>query len=68
MLYYCCFSLEDIPFLQGRAVLFSSQFATFLSEEFASRYVAATVEAIQQIESIPVKVSALRALQKYVHS
>jgi len=48
--------------------LFSSQFATFLSEEFASRYVAATVESIQRIESIPVKVSALRALQKYVHS
>ncbi|CAB4420248.1 unnamed protein product [Rhizophagus irregularis] len=54
-----------IPFLQGRAIVFSSQFATFLSEEFASRYVAATVEAIQRIESIPVKVSALRALQNF---
>ncbi|RIA81823.1 armadillo-type protein [Glomus cerebriforme] len=53
------------PFLQGRAIVFSSQFATFLSEEFASRYVAATVEAIQRIESIPVKVSALRALQNF---
>jgi hypothetical protein len=47
--------------------MLSSQFATFLSDELASRYVAATVEAIQKIESIPVKVSALKALQKYVH-
>ncbi|CAG8445061.1 3579_t:CDS:10 [Funneliformis caledonium] len=55
----------DIPFLQGRAIVFASQFATFLSEELAARYIAATVDAIQRIESIPAKVSSLKALQNF---
>ncbi|CAI2183780.1 12083_t:CDS:10 [Funneliformis geosporum] len=55
----------DIPFLQGRAIVFASQFATFLSGELAARYIAATVDAIQRIESIPAKVSSLKALQNF---
>ncbi len=66
LLFFSSF-FEDIPFLQGRAIVFASQFATFLSGELAARYVAATVDVIQRIESIPAKVSSLKALQKYVH-
>ncbi|RHZ45257.1 hypothetical protein Glove_682g48 [Diversispora epigaea] len=53
----------NIPFLKGRALVVASQFATQLPQELASRYVIATVDAIQQNGAIPVKVSALRALQ-----
>ncbi|CAG8433682.1 10406_t:CDS:10 [Diversispora eburnea] len=52
-----------IPFLKGRALVAASQFVTQLPQELASRYVIATVDAIQQNGAIPVKVSALRALQ-----
>lgn len=62
--YLLLFFFTDIPFLKGRALVAASQFAAQLPQELASRYVVATVDAIQQNGAIPVKVSALRALQK----
>ncbi|CAG8673947.1 10649_t:CDS:10, partial [Racocetra persica] len=57
----------EYPFLQGRAFVFASQYATLLPGELASRYVSEAVCAIQGIGAIPVKVSALRALQNFCH-
>ncbi|CAG8581226.1 3908_t:CDS:10 [Cetraspora pellucida] len=55
----------EYPFLQGRAFVFASQYATLLPGELASRYVSEAVCAIQGVGAIPVKVSALRALQNF---
>ncbi|CAG8527205.1 7772_t:CDS:10, partial [Cetraspora pellucida] len=49
----------------GRAFVFASQYATLLPGELASRYVSEAVCAIQGAGAIPVKVSALRALQNF---
>ncbi|KAI7859526.1 armadillo-type protein [Circinella umbellata] len=54
------------PFLQGRAFVFASEFAKVLPTEMASQYVMAAVNALQSpASSIPVKISALRALNNY---
>ncbi|CAG8541978.1 14752_t:CDS:10 [Acaulospora morrowiae] len=55
----------DLPFLQGRALVVFSQYASLLPSELISRYVSATVDAIQRDGTIPVKISALRALQNF---
>ncbi|KAI8336598.1 armadillo-type protein [Chlamydoabsidia padenii] len=63
--------LEDMkvgehPFLQGRAFVFASEFAKILPVDMASQYVAVAVSALQAPTSgIPVKISALRALNNY---
>ncbi|CEP15960.1 hypothetical protein [Parasitella parasitica] len=56
----------DLPFLQGRAFVFASEFAKFLPSDMASQYVSVAVQALQSPASgIPVKISALRALDNY---
>ncbi|KAI9258508.1 armadillo-type protein [Sporodiniella umbellata] len=56
----------EFPFLQGRAFVFASEFAKILPTEMASQYVSVAVHALQAPESgIPVKISALRALNNY---
>ncbi|CAO3648112.1 unnamed protein product [Mucor hiemalis] len=63
--------LEDMksaehPFLQGRAFVFASEFAKILPAEMSSQYVSVAVHALQAPTSgIPVKISALRALDNY---
>ncbi|GAA5804125.1 hypothetical protein HPULCUR_009611 [Helicostylum pulchrum] len=63
--------LEDMkaaeyPFLQGRAFVFASEFAKILPAEMSSQYVAVAVHALQAPTSgVPVKISALRALDNY---
>ncbi|CAG8484251.1 115_t:CDS:10 [Racocetra fulgida] len=49
----------------GHLTATGSQYATLLPGELASRYVSEAVCAIQGIGAIPVKVSALRALQNF---
>ena len=61
---YCIWLLQDLPFLQGRALVFGGQFASILPPELASQYVAGAVSALQQSVAIPVRVSALQALKK----
>ncbi|KAG0175607.1 Importin 9 [Apophysomyces sp. BC1015] len=56
----------ELPFLQGRAFVFASEFAKILPAEMASQYVAVAVNALQSpVSGIPVKISALRALNNY---
>ncbi|KAI8338795.1 armadillo-type protein [Choanephora cucurbitarum] len=56
----------EFPFLQGRAFVFASEFAKILPTDMASQYVAVAVQALQSPSSgIPVKISALRALDNY---
>lgn len=53
------------PFLQGRAFVIASELVEILPPELASNYVRVAVEALQTPDgSIPLKVSALRALNK----
>ncbi|CAG8628530.1 5148_t:CDS:10, partial [Ambispora leptoticha] len=58
-------SMNEQPFLQGRAFVFISQFASILPVEHASNYIEATVTALQQNGAIPLQVSALKALQNF---
>ncbi|CAG8583002.1 8092_t:CDS:10, partial [Paraglomus brasilianum] len=58
-------SCSDLPFLQGRALVFGGQFASILPPELASQYVAGAVSALQQSVAIPVRVSALQALKNF---
>ncbi|KAI9315923.1 armadillo-type protein [Dichotomocladium elegans] len=54
------------PFLQGRALVFASELVDILPGELASEYVRVSAEALRSPESsIPVKISALRALNNY---
>lgn len=54
------------PFLQGRAFVIASELVEILPPELASNYVRVAVEALQTPDgSIPLKVSALRALNNY---
>lgn len=60
------FFIVEYPFLQGRAFVFASEFAKILPTEMASQYVSVAVHALQAPTSgIPVKISALRALNNY---
>lgn len=57
----------EYPFLQGRAFVFASKFAKFLQTELAGQYINATLLALESAESgAPVKISAVRALRKWV--
>lgn len=57
----------EYPFLQGRSFVFASQYAKRLPPDFASQYLNAAVEVLERDEAgIPVKVSAVKAIRKYV--
>ncbi|KAG9295192.1 hypothetical protein G9A89_006173 [Geosiphon pyriformis] len=58
-------SASDLPFLQGRAFVFSSQFASILPANHAFQYVSAAVVAVQSNGAIPVQISGLRALKNF---
>ncbi|KAI8992357.1 armadillo-type protein, partial [Pilobolus umbonatus] len=56
----------DYPFLQGRAFVFASEFAKILPSEMSNQYVSVAVQALQSpLSGVPVKISALRALNNY---
>ncbi|KAJ3091242.1 Importin 9 [Quaeritorhiza haematococci] len=55
----------DAPFLQGRAIWFASQFAGVLPSAVVSQYVGAAVVALGSEHALPVRISALRALQSF---
>jgi len=58
----------DCPFLQGRAFVFASNFATYLPAPLGGQYLHAAVETLEAPSaSIPVKVSAVKAIRKSVH-
>jgi hypothetical protein len=58
-------AIADVPFLQGRAFVFASQFAELLPTQLAKQYLDAAISVLDSADaSIPVKVSAVRALTK----
>jgi len=58
---------SSTPFLQGRAFVFASQFASSLSPDMAGQYLAASVQAMGSEEvSTPVKISAVKTVRKCV--
>lgn len=55
----------DLPFLQGRSFVFASQFAQALPVELANSYIDAAIQVLELTSAgVPVKVSAVRALNK----
>ncbi|KAI9638767.1 armadillo-type protein [Dioszegia hungarica] len=57
---------SDTPFLQGRAFVFASHFASLLPEHLATQYLAAAVSALQsEAVSIPVKISAVKTIKNF---
>lgn len=59
----------EYSFMQGRAFVLASQFSTVLPDSAAGQYIDAVISVLEAGEiSIPVKVSAVRAIQGYVIS
>lgn len=57
----------ECPFLQGRGFVFASQFSRLLPQEIAGSYLDAAIRVIENDNAqIPIKVSAVKAIQKYV--
>lgn len=57
----------DFPFLQGRGFVFASQFARLLPLQMAGQYLEAAMHVIESnAAGIPVKISAVKAIHKYV--
>lgn len=57
--------IADVPFLQGRAFVFASQFAELLPAQLAKQYLDAAIRVLDSADAgVPVKVSAVRALTK----
>jgi hypothetical protein len=58
---------EGYPFLQGRAFVFASQFARLLPIELGAQYMDACLHVVEsQDAGVPVKVSAIKAIQKSI--
>ncbi|RUS35306.1 armadillo-type protein [Jimgerdemannia flammicorona] len=56
----------EYPFSQGRAFVFASQFARILPANLSNQYVVAAVTALQaSAATIPVKISALKAMNNF---
>ena len=61
------FIVTDAPFIRGRALWFASQFAKLLPPSLAHQYCEAAVKALQNHEeSIPVRISAIKAVQTFL--
>ena len=59
----------EYPFLQGRSFVFASQYAKRLPVGLASQYINAAIDVLEASEaSVPVKVSAVKAIRKFVLS
>ncbi|KAJ3310538.1 Importin 9 [Boothiomyces sp. JEL0838] len=59
----------DLPFLQGRALWFASQFASDLPEHLTSQYLAACVDALTLTHiNFAVKVFAMKAIRGFFSS
>ena len=57
----------ETPFLQGRSFVFASQYAKILPEHLAGQYLSAAIEVMEASDSgIPIKLSAVKAVNKFV--
>lgn len=56
---------QDTQFLQGRAFIFASQHAKLFPDELAGQYIDAALRVVEDSNAgVPVKVSAVKAIQK----
>lgn len=63
------FSSSELPFLQGRAFVLASQYSRLLPVDHAAQYLDASVQVLEANEAgVPVKISAIKAIQKYFFS
>ncbi|KAG9127317.1 hypothetical protein FRC07_014850 [Ceratobasidium sp. 392] len=59
-------SASEYPFLQGRAMVFASQYASTLPQDLQSQYLQVTWTILKsETSGVPVKVSAVKAIRKY---
>nr|XP_019043733.1 hypothetical protein I302_08314 [Kwoniella bestiolae CBS 10118]OCF22663.1 hypothetical protein I302_08314 [Kwoniella bestiolae CBS 10118] len=59
-------SQSETPFLQGRAFVFASQFASLLSDSLAGQYLGAAVHVLDSRDvSVPVKISAVKTIKNF---
>ncbi|KAF8832761.1 hypothetical protein HHX47_DHR1001493 [Lentinula edodes] len=57
---------SKFPFLQGRGFVFASQYAKLLPVQLAGQYLDAAIHVIEANDaSIPIKVSAVKAVQNF---
>ncbi|QRV94844.1 importin-9 [Ceratobasidium sp. AG-Ba] len=62
-------SAAEYPFLQGRAMVFASQYASILPQDLQSQYLQAAWTILKnESASVPVKVSAVKAIRNFVTS
>ena len=55
----------ECPFLQGRSFVFASQFSKLLPSQLAGQYMSAAIDVLEADSAgIPIKVSAVKAIQK----
>lgn len=68
-LVYLIYFLLDFPFLQGRAFVLASQYSKLLPADHAAQYLDASVQVLEASGAgVPVKISAIKAIQKYATS
>lgn len=59
-------TLTEFPFLQGRSFVFSSQYAKLIPSGYITPYLDAAVQVVEnQQASVPVKISAVKALHNF---
>ncbi|KAK8849809.1 hypothetical protein IAR55_005145 [Kwoniella newhampshirensis] len=57
---------SETPFLQGRAFVFASQYASLLSDHMAGQYLDAAVQALDSPDvTVPVKISAVKTVKNF---
>jgi len=59
--------VTEFSFLQGRGFVFASQYSKVLQLQSAQHYLDAAIQVLELNEAgIPVKISAVKAVHKYV--
>ncbi|KAJ1302683.1 hypothetical protein OPQ81_002999 [Rhizoctonia solani] len=59
-------SATEYPFLQGRAIVFASQYVSILPQDLQMQYLEAAWTVLKSQASAPVKVSAVKATRNFI--
>ncbi|EUC67058.1 importin [Rhizoctonia solani AG-3 Rhs1AP] len=59
-------SAAEYPFLQGRAIVFASQYASILPQGVQTQYLEAAWTVLKSEASAPVKISAVKAIRNFI--
>ncbi|CDZ96419.1 Predicted importin 9 [Phaffia rhodozyma] len=61
-----CLGARDVPFLQGRAFVMASQYATALSSNLATQYLEAAVQVLEgEGSGVAVKICAVKTIKNF---